>query len=99
MTIIRCNHGSEHAKYFISLQGVDDGLIGEESPYFGKGRFHKNMNARESVANGKGHAVPLTYGNVNGGRTAPVATANHEAMHASLDKELVEKRRAIEHGT
>ena len=87
-----------NTKHFVCFQGVDDGLIGEESPYFGKGRFHKNMNARESRVNGKGHAVPLTYGSVNGGRSAPVVAANHEAMQATLDKELGEKRRAIEHG-
>ncbi|KAI0228191.1 Centriolin [Lamellibrachia satsuma] len=79
-----------------SGDGVDDGLIGGESPYFGKGRFQQNMYARESVVSSNGHAVPLTYGNMKGARTAPIATAELEAMHAALDKELAEKRCAIE---
>ncbi|KAK2177182.1 hypothetical protein NP493_614g00022 [Ridgeia piscesae] len=79
-----------------SGDSADDGLIGGESPYFGKGRFQQNMYARESVANSNGHAVPLTYGSMNGARTAPRATAELEAMHAVLDKELAEKRCAIE---
>jgi len=87
-------------KLFIQFfrQSADDGLIGGESPYFGKGRFQQNMYARESVANSNGHAVPLTYGSMNGARTAPRATAELEAMHAVLDKELAEKRCAIEQG-
>lgn len=85
-------------KLSVCLQGVDDGLIGGESPYFGKGRFQQNMYARESVVSSNGHAVPLTYGNMKGARTAPIATAELEAMHAALDKELAEKRCAIEQG-
>lgn len=85
-------------------QSLDDGLVGGESPYIGKGRFKKNEYARERHLGDGGQPGQAQYGTMSGGGSGAGGDGSQlereirEKMHGNIDRELAEKHGAIHRG-
>ena len=93
-------------QHFFLLQ-TDDGLVGDESPYLGKGRFKKNerirqrqlaeRQAQQGTTGVMGAEGPQHAGHGDGGLSYEEIRAK-ALMNENMDRELEDKHNAIEGG-